>query len=294
MQKTKASSVKLDRARKAVNDEYYTDYDFIDSEMDNFKKHFENKVIYLNCGDPIISNFYKFFKNKFKELKLKQLICSGLNLITNLTYHYEYDGEVEYKYDTQNYSGKYDDPYSIELIKKADIVITNPPFSMFRDYYDFLKLHKKKFLILGLNIAVQYVNVFDDIKNLRVSAIEASSTKFLIPKPLENRVIKYLNGQFYIDVCVNWFTNLEIENNKPFLNSPLTYNPTIYQKYDSHDAIECSSVNNIPNDYYGLMGVPVTFIYKWNPKQFALIDVIRPKLNGHKLFTRVIIKRINE
>lgn len=294
MQRTKATSAKLSAAKNAANDEFYTDYDFIDNEMDKFKKHFENKIIYLNCDDPTISNFYKFFKDKFKELKLKQLICSGLNLTTNLTYHYEYDREVEYKYDTINYSGKYDDPYSIELIKKADIVITNPPFSMFRDYYEFLKNYNKKFLILGINVAVQYAKIFDDIKNLRVSAIDTPSTKFLIPKPLQNRVIKYLNGQFYIDVNVNWFTNLEIESNKPFLNSPLTYHPTVYQKYDSYDAIECSSINNIPNDYYGLIGVPITFIYKWNPKQFELIDIARPKLNGRALFARVIIRKISE
>ncbi|EIN15190.1 N6-adenine DNA methyltransferase [Mycoplasmopsis agalactiae 14628] len=293
MQKTKANSTKLNRAKKQANDEYYTGYDFVDKEISRFKKHLENKIIYLNCDDPTISNFYKFFKDKFKELKLKHLICTGLNLITNLTFHYEFDGEVESKYTPENYSGKYDDPYSIELLKKADIVITNPPFSMFRHYYDFLKKYEKKFLIIGLNLAAQYENVFDDIKNSRTRVIAASNTDFAIPKAIENKVYKYLNGQLYATVNVDWYTNLGDYDGNPFLNLWLTYTPSLYSKYDTHDAIECKHLSSIPKDYQGLMGVPITFMYKWNPKQFTLIDVIRPKLNGHSLFTRLLIKHRN-
>ena len=265
----------LHKAKEKKNDEFYTLYEDIEKELKYYKKYLENKIIYCNADDYRYSNFVKYFKNNFKELKLKKLIAT--NFSTTEAYHYEYDGKKE-TIKSLNMFGDFRSMECLQILETVDIVITNPPFSLFREFINILEQYEKQYLVLGSNMACSYKNIFKLIKN----------NKMFLSKVLR---LKFLNNKKA--VAVFWYTNIKKYNFKK-IKLTETYDKNKYKKYDNYDAINVNKTKDIPKDYDGLMGVPISFIYKWNKKQFKLIDSIRPVINGKYFFKRFIIKNIEE
>lgn len=286
------SNKKLSAAKKAKNDEFWTLMPDIEKEVSQYKDQFEDKVIYCNCDDYRWSNFYKYFKDHFKEYKLKRLIASCL------TGEYaSYDGNVETTGKLQN--GDFRKEESIELLKTADIVITNPPFSLFREYVAQLIKYNKKFLIIGNKNAITYKEIFPLIKENKLWLGYYYPNEFRLPN---GDTTKKVNG-----LC-RWFTNLDIKKRHKDLILYKKYTAKDYPKYDNYDAIEVGKVANIPKDYNGVMGVPITFLDSYNPKQFEIVGWSRHNdldmdggywlggcndatINGKIVYRRILIKR---
>ena len=296
----------LNTAKKAKNDEFWTLMPDIEKEVSQYKDQFEDKVIYCNCDDYRWSNFYKYFKDHFKEYKLKRLIASCL------TGEYaSYDGNVETTGKLQN--GDFRKEESIELLKQADIVVTNPPFSLFREYVAQLIKYKKKFLIIGNQNAITYKEIFPLIKDNKIWLGYRSSSGggwFTTPKEYEQLVRsgkekatwKDDNGTFLVNCPEVWFTNIPHNKRNEKLILIAKYDSKKYPKYDNYDAIEVGKVADIPKDYNGVMGVPISFLDKYNPSQFEIIGQMAntnitetnfgyPFVNGKKKYARILIKR---
>lgn len=295
--KEKMNNKNLHKAKKEKNDEFYTQYKDIEDELVNYKEQLKDKVIYCNCDDPRFSNFFLYFKNNFKDLQLKKLITS----------HYEKDG-TSFKTETDENGtiktflkedGDFRSDECIELLKESDVIITNPPFSLFREYIKQLENHNKKYLIIGNLNAVTYKETFKLIKENKLW-LGINNIKEFIGS---DGVIKKFGN-------INWYTNLQV-NNKRSIVLKNKYNEIDYLKYENYNAINIDKVKDIPIDYYEEMGVPVTFLEKFNSKQFKIIGMtgrgrdsfidhlyIEHKrrdaavINGKGLYIRIIIKRI--
>ena len=276
----------LNAAKNTKNDEFYTQLIDIEKELKHYKKHFKNKVVYCNC-DTSESNFVKYFKTNFIGLGLKEL------------YHTSIQEGIDFR-----------SKESIKILKEADIVITNPPFSLFREYVNQLIEYNKKFLIIGTWHAITYKEIFPLIKaNKMWIGINSNRnfSGFIVPShyPLsgtEARIDE--NGNRIVssnNTC--WFTNLDNTKRHEKLILYKKYCPEKYPQYDNYDAIEVSKTNNIPMDYDGVMGVPVTFLNKYNPDQFEIVGCNRgvrqdPNgvygkssfLNGKETFKRLFIR----
>ena len=301
----------LIKANKAKKDEFYTNYDVIQSELNFYEKKFDGKTVLCNCDDPFESNFAKFFLRNFNYLKLKRLICTsyvGSPVAgTQLSLFDNYDIEQHgYVLDTtqvpmKNGRGVTDDDISALLHKKgivkqlkgngdyasdeclkyldeSDIVVTNPPFSKFRPYLATLIKHNKKFLIIGNVNAITYKEVFPLIKNNQIwlgASIHSGDREFRVPdnyplKAAGSRIDK--NGVKYIRVKgVRWFTNLDYKQRHEDLILYKHYLPNEYPKYDNYNGINVDKTADIPMDFNGAMGVPITFLDKYSPEQFKLI-----------------------
>lgn len=308
----------MNKAQKTKKDEFYTQLSDIEKELNNYKPQFKDKTVYCNC-DTLESNFWRYFYHNYHELGLKGLIASHIDYGEG-AYSYEYDGNKVSK--KQLGSGDFRSNECIELLKQADIVCTNPPFSLFREYVSQLKGYKKQFLIIGNFNAVSYKEIFPLIKGDEIClGYTANKTiEFELAKDYGkwNRVensIKY--GKV---PSITWFTNLYVEKVDQSIKLTKTYkgNEHLYPKYDNYNAIEVSKVTNIPKDYEGIMGVPITFLTKHNPNQFKILgtqrwskskelldqytgDVEPPEndkktlINGKETYDRVfIIKKENE
>jgi Adenine-specific methyltransferase EcoRI len=279
-------SVKYFHAAKSEkNDEFYTILSDIEKELKHYKRHFKDRVVFCNCDDPKESNFVKFFSMNFEHFGLKKLVAThykGANLFTREPpYKLEYTGTKRGKRlpDPNDFlkamigTGDFRSAECIELLKQAHIVVTNPPFSLFREYVAQLEEYGKKFLIVANWSAVTYKEVFKLIKENKIWIGMNSNRNFsgfIVPKyyPLRgtearidehgNRIVSSNN------TC--WFTNLDIAKRHEDLVLYKTYNPAEYPKYDNYDAIEVSNTKEIPMDYAGVMGVPVTFLDKHNPE----------------------------
>ena len=272
----------LHKARKARADEFYTQYSDIEKEIQNY--NLEGKKIYCNCDDYRYSNFVKYFKDNFNTLKISYLTASNYDN-GEYAYKYEYDGTEE-KITALKGNGDFSSEECVELLKEADVVITNPPFSLFREYVALLMKYDKKFLIIGNINAITYKEIFPYIKNnelwLGVSISNGYRT-FYVP---DNYGLNSSNcgiendGKRFIRVSgVRWFAN--IEHNKR--NEPIVlykkYSEEEYNKYDNYYAIDCGKVANIPMDYDGVIGVPITFLDKYCPEQFEIVDAREIALN---------------
>lgn len=302
-------SHQLNIAQANKKDEFYTQMKDIEAELVHYEKQFENKVVLCNCDNPIESNFSLYFRNNFHKLHLKKLICSCYNYSNNrhLQGLYSiYDGIGE------NYSvkhligrGEFDSPECIEFLKQSDIVVTNPPFSLFRKFISLLVKYNKKFLIIGNVNAISYKECFNMIQTGKMRlgySIHAGDREFRISDdyPLDAagyRIDEY--GNKYIRVKgVRWFTNLEIKEEPSLLTLTKRYNPEQYPKFDNFNAINVGSTKDIPFDYTGIMGVPITFLDKYNSKQFEIIGNEyslqisggRGYVNGKRKFSRIFIK----
>ena len=280
----------LNKAKDAKKDEFYTTRQDIEAELCHYAEHFKDKVVYCNCDDPVTSEFWQFFVRNFKPYGLKKLIAT----------HYEPD-EKNYAYSLEicedtNGDGRIDfldeptvkqlpcngdfrSAACIELLKEADIVVTNPPFSLWREYIGQLVEYKKRFIIIGNVNAIKYKEVFPLFKENRLwlgVSIHSGDRKFYVPDdyPLNASTCGIDDeGRRFIRVKgVRWFTNLDV----PQRHVPIDLRGNYYSadknpRYDNYDAIEVSKTADIPCDYDGIMGVPLTFMDRFCPEQFDII-----------------------
>ena len=308
----------LQAAKIAKQDEFYTQLDDIAKELKYYKQHFKGKVVLCNCDDPYESNFFKYFALNFNQLGLKKLIATCYNgspiagdelpllfeieesepkkiaykvEITEVQ-DYNNDGAVnlaDVQYLIQNDknvlsllkgNGDFRSQECIELLKEADIVVTNPPFSLFREYVAQLVKYDKKFLIIGNQNALTYKECFKLVKEnnmwLGVS-IHSGDREFMIPPTYEVRS-KSLRvdekGNRYIRVVgVRWFTNLDYPQRHEDLDLYKQYTPEEYPTYENYDAINVNKTGEIPIDFEGIMGVPIAFMDKYNPDQFEILGM---------------------
>ena len=323
----------LKKAKAGKNDEFYTELTDIEKELRHYKEHFKGKTVFCNCDDPRISNFFHYFSHKFEDLELKRLITTCYkNQERDLFSNHKSENAIWLEYTGDKNGDRVPNPEeigihklkgdgdfrsqeSIDLLTQADIVVTNPPFSLFREYVAQLIEHDKKFLIIGNQNVITYKEIFKLIKENKLWAgIENGGTKwFRVPEHYDIQTetrIKTVDGQKFFSMgSVYWFTNLENRKRNEDITLYKTYigNEKSYPKYDYYDAIEVSKVSDIPIDYKGAMGVPITFLDKYNPEQFEILDGIGrysmltgptpetqgtylTKINGVPKFARVIIK----
>lgn len=309
------AQIGLSAAKSAKKDEFYTQLTDIERELQHYWQHFRDKVVLCNCDDPYESNFFKYFALRFNQLGLKKLICTCYNgspvqgnelllrfepwedEVKKQAYKVEItevkdlngDGAVDLsdvRYLLQNdknvlatlQTGDFRDPECIELLKQADIVVTNPPFSLFREYIGQLMEYEKKFLIIGNINVVTYKEVFPLIKTNKVwlgPSITSGDRKFNVPDdyPLNASGCGVDNdGKRYIRVKgVRWFTNLDHNKRHEEMDLVCHYSPEEYPLYDNYHAINVGKTVDIPCDYEGYIGVPITFLDKYNPEQFEII-----------------------
>lgn len=343
--KLKKLNKNLHQAKKSKNDEFYTQLSDIEKELKHYKKHFKDKVVYCNADDPFESNFFKYFASNFNLLGLKKLIATSyagspvvgkqlslydiegvktekkkepIKIEINEVKDFNNDGavnilDVEYllKYDKNSATklkedGDFRSQECLEILEEVDIVVTNPPFSLFREFLQLLVGHKKNFLIIGSQNAVTYKDVFSLIKENKVwLGYNSGDMHFKVPEYYEERATRFWideTGQKWRslgNIC--WFTNLDISKRHEDLILYKTYSPNEYPEYDNYNAINVNKVADIPVDYKGAMGVPITFLNKYNPDQFELIGIDRyvednPNygkrftINGKETYARILIK----
>ena len=255
------SNQNLLTAKNKKNDEFYTRLEDIQKELDNYKEYFKDKIIYCNCDDIYTSNFYKYFKDNFNKLGIKKIIATNLSL-NNTAYKTEFDNNSKESRTELRSNGDFRSEECVKLLQESDIIVTNPPFSLFREYIAQLIKYNKDFLIIGNMNAATYKEIFPLFKNNQVWFGYTSPKVFITPDRTEKKFGNIL-----------WYTNLESGKRHCRIDLKNCYygNESNYPKYDNYDAIEVSKVVNIPKDYYGLMGVPVTFLNKYCPEQFELI-----------------------
>ncbi|WP_255565837.1 adenine-specific methyltransferase EcoRI family protein [Mycoplasma sp. E35C] len=290
-----SKSRELSTARKNKKDEFYTQLTDIEKEMVYYKNFFKDKVIYCNCDDPEWSNFFNYFKLNFDFFQLKKLITTHFDY-KKPTYKLEYDGKNIQK-SPLRCNGDFRSDESIELLKQADIVITNPPFSLFREYISQLIEHDKKFLIIGNQNAISTIEVFNYFKENKVwygVSISSGDREFRVPDSYELNAIGTRTdsqGNKYIRVKgVRWFTNLDHKKRHEEFISYKPYNPEEYPKFDNYNAINIDKTKEIPMDYYEPMGVPITFLDKYNPDQFEILDANNISINGLRKKPHGLIK----
>ena len=255
------SNQNLLTAKNKKNDEFYTRLEDIQKELNNYKEYFKDKIIYCNCDDIYTSNFYKYFKDNFNKLGIKKIIATNLSL-DNTAYKTEFDNNSKESRTELRGNGDFRSEECVKLLQESDIIVTNPPFSLFREYIAQLIKYNKEFLIIGNMNAATYKEIFPLFKSNQVWFGYTSPKIFITPDRTEKKFGNIL-----------WYTNLESGKRHCRIDLKNCYygNENSYPKYDNYDAIEVSKVVNIPCDYYGLMGVPVTFLNKYCPEQFELI-----------------------
>jgi hypothetical protein len=298
----------LNVAKRNKMDEFYTQMTDIEKELKHYKEHFKDKVIFCNCDDPQESNFWRYFYLNFDHIGLKKIISTHYDY-ENPTYKLEYDGEDLIKIDLKG-NGDFRSPECVELLKESDIIITNPPFSLFREYVAQLVEYNKKFIIIGNLNTIGCKEIFPLLKENKMwlgCSIHSGDREFKVPNhyPLDAAGFRVDNdGNKYIRIKgVRWFTNIDYKERHEDLILYKKYNEEEYPKYDNYNAINVDKTKDIPIDYDGEIGVPITFIDKYNPDQFEIIGIARPlvkkltgkvsqfRLNGKELYFRIVIKR---
>lgn len=275
-----SGNTNLHKAKKEKNDEFFTLYEDIEKETVHYKQHFKGKTVYCNCDDYRRSNFWKYFYDNFNELQLKKLTATNYN-IGEGAYRADYDGKDTTVTKLEG-NGDFRSAECVEYLKEADIVVTNPPFSLFKEYITQLMDFNKKFIIVGNKNAVTYKEVFSLIKDNKMwvgFTPMGYDMKFILPKHFaEELVATKKEGSAYVIENGNvlgraqavWFTNLEHEKRNRPIDLYKHYSNE-YKHYDNYDAIEVGKVCEIPMDYDGVMGVPITFLDKYCPDQFEIV-----------------------
>lgn len=258
----------LAAAKRARNDEFYTRHEDIENELMHYADYFVGKTVYCNCDDPSTSEFWKFFQRNFEAWGLKRLITTHYEPdAANFSYMIEMGpGDVRnaepVKQSIQS-DGDFRSAACIELLKEADIVVTNPPFSLFREYMALLIEHEKKFLIIGSMNAITYKEIFPLLKNNQIWLGYTSPKEFV---QADGSIKKFGN--------ILWYTNLDHrKRHEPLVLCDIYYDPGKYPRYVNYDAIEVSRIQDIPCDYGGTMGVPITFLNKYCPEQFEIVGI---------------------
>ena len=319
-----AGNKNLQAANKAKKDEFYTQLVDIENELRHYREHFRGKTVLCNCDDPRVSNFFHYFAYAFEQLGLKRLITTCYkNQDADLFSRHDREQAIwlEYLGDRNGNrvpdadeigirplqgDGDFRSPECVELLKQADIVVTNPPFSLFREYVAQLVKYDKKFLIIGNQNAITYKDCFTLIKENRMwlgASIHSGDREFGVPADYPLHAAGYRidgQGNKYIRVKgVRWFTNLDYKERHEDLILYKKYTPEEYPRYDNYDAINVNKTSEIPVDYDGVMGVPITFLDKYNPEQFEIvgneyslnIEKGRGYINGKRMYSRIFIKR---
>ena len=316
----KAGNAQLGNAKKEKKDEFYTQLADINAEMRHYTHHFAGKVVFCNCDDPYESNFFKYFAANFNALKLKRLIATCyagssvagrqlelfatdqatteekkriphkivINEVTDVNGDGRIDlADVEWliKNDKNVLTrlegdGDFRSAECVKLLKEADVIVTNPPFSLFREYVAQLIQYGKKFLIIGHHNAIHYKEIFPLIKDDKMwlgASIHGGDREFMVPRTYETRSASLRideQGNKYLRVPgVRWFTNLDHKKHHEEFVFTRRYNSADYPKYENFDAIDVPESRVIPEDWDGLMGVPDTFLDIYNPDQFAIVGL---------------------
>ena len=336
-----ADNTNLQAAKNLKDDEFYTTYESIVEELSHYTSHFKGKVILCNCDDPYESNFCKFFLRNFNVLGLKRLICTSyLGSKVIATQLDLFDQSNELRIDNHGYvldvtqiengeiefpdmfiedwlkknrpikklrgNGDFRSNECLNYLRQSDIVVTNPPFSLFKELVSILVKYNKKFLLVGNQNALTYKEIFPLIQNNKAwTGYKFGDMKFRVPKdsaPRETRFWIDETGQKWRSLGnAMWLTNLDIDKRYKKLELTKRYSPKEYPKFDNYDAINVRRVVDIPMDYPGIMGVPITIINKYNSEQFELIgeanhgsdnefDLFKPLINGKYIFKRILIK----
>ena len=334
----------LNKAKSAKdNDEFYTTYETIEKEMAHYTSQFNGKVVLCNCDDPFESNFSKYFIKHFNTLGLKGLLCTSYHASKVLGTESElYDDNDQPLSNEHGYvlslktvptsikpsssdadvhtflkkkkvvkrlqgNGDFSSKECIAYMDQADIIVTNPPFSLFRELISLLVAHNKQFLVIGNQNAITYKEIFPLIQeNKAWIGYQFGDMEFRVPSDSEPR-----NTRFWVDDSgqkwrslgnAMWLTNIDMNRRHQSLTLCKCYNSSDYPKYDEYDAIEVSKVADIPMDYDGIMGVPITFLNKHNPDQFDIIgeanhgsdnsfDLFKPTVDGKLKFKRILIQK---
>jgi hypothetical protein len=294
----KSGNENLRKANKAKKDEFYTQLSDIEKELKYYKQHFKGKTVLCNCDDPRVSNFFHYFSYNFEALELKKLIATcyknrEIDLFSEnkseQAIYLEYNGDrngdnvpslEEIGIKHLHGDGDFRSKECIELLKQADIVVTNPPFSLFREFVAQLVEFDKKFLIIGNVNAISYKEIFQLFQENKIwlgASIHSGDREFGVPDDYPLNAASFRideKGKKYIRVKgVRWFTNLDYQERHEDLILYKTYNPEEYPKYDNYDAINVDVTKDIPCDYSGYMGVPLTFMDKYNPEQFEILGI---------------------
>lgn len=326
-----AGNESLHAANRAKKDEFYTQLSDIENELRHYKEHFKGKTVLCNCDDPRVSNFSVYFVLNFRSLGLKRLITTcyknnepdlfSMNECDRAVYAI-FDGvpecnsvedakQIHYK-EFEHSDGDFRSPECIALLQESDIVVTNPPFSLFREYVAQLVKYDKKFVIIGHQNAITYKEIFPLIQQNRLwlgVGFKGCAGHFYSKYEDTASAGDHREGMIRVS-GVTWFTNLDIAKRHEELILYKRYTPEEYPEYDNYKAIEVGKTNEIPSDYYGVMGVPITFLYKYNPEQFEIIGatesegkgfsngiwnpsskVAQPMVNSQKLYKRLFIRR---
>lgn len=311
-----AKNADLNGAKSAKKDEFYTQLIDIENEVKHYRPHFKGATVLCNCDDPECSNFYFFFRDNFEFLGLKKLIATCYKN----TDWFQFSEGKEERAVCRIYTGDGNEPETrfleqggsfrseecIELLKEADIVCTNPPFSKFRDFVALLMKHGKKFLIIGNVNSITCKEIFPYFMRNEMwlgASIHSGDREFMVPDdyPLNaasSRVDE--KGKKYIRVKgVRWFTNLDYRERHENITLYKRYTSEEFPTYDNYAAINVDKTIEIPCDYDGVMGVPITFMDKYNPDQFEIlgneltlnIDKGRGYVNGKRMYARIFVRR---
>lgn len=283
----------LTNARINKKDEFYTQYCDIEKEVQYHKEYLLDKIVYCNCDEAYKSNFFNYFYDNFDNLKLKKLITSSIS--NDKAYYYTYDGNELYKFPLSE-NGDFRSEECTELLKQSDVVITNPPFSLFNEYIKLLAEYDKKFLVVGNQNAITAKHIFPLIKShkIYVSFGFKGNVGFFNHGGYEDYAKATEHKENMIRVSgVVWYTNLNMFFRTKKLELTKSYSPEEYPEYDNFNAINVNKTKDIPKDYEGVMGVPITFLNKYNPEQFEILGkVLTPFLNNNKLYKRLLIKKL--
>lgn len=331
----------LQVAKRTKDDEFYTTYETVEQEVLHYTDQFENKTVLCNCDDPFESNFCRFFLRNFNILKLKRLICTSFYSSKLIATRLKFDDEnnislnansgyvldvTRFSDDVIEFSDEYIANYlltnkvikrlkgdgdfrsseCIEYLKEADIVVTNPPFSLFKEIVSEIMKYGKNFLLIGNQNALTYKEIFPLIQNNTVwTGYQFGEMKFRVPQSSEPRSTRYWvdeSGQKWRSLGnAMWLTNLDNDRRHEELLLTKKYNPIEHPKYDEYDAIHVKSIRDIPCDYAGVMGVPITIINRYNSEQFEIIgeanhgtdnefDLFKPTIDGKEVFKRILIR----
>ncbi len=336
----------LNVAKRTKQNEFYTQMPDIENELKHYRKHFAGKTILCNCDDPYESNFFKYFAANFNEFGLKKLISTCYNgspisgneflfeemkqtprkaYKVEITEMKDYNGDGRIDLEDVKLllsqdkhvvkllkgNGDFSSPECVEFLKEADIVVTNPPFTLFREYVPLLMKYNKKFIIMGDINKTTYKDIFPFIYNNQIwLGYKYGDQAFRVPDDYPDRKTRSWidkNGKrwrSFGNIC--WFTNLEIPKRNEELILYKNYSPEKYPKYDNYDAIHIKKIEDIPCDYYGVMGVPVSFLHKHNPEQFEILGCsynygrpaewdkatnMNPSIKGNNTYKRLFIRR---
>ncbi len=324
----------IDKAKAAKKDEFYTQLEDINNELRHYREHFRGKTVLCNCDDPRVSNFFTYFAYNFEFLGLKKLITTcyknqdmdlfSMNKSEQAVFLvYEGDKNGNHIPDAEEIGvkplkgdGDFRSNECIELLKEADVVVTNPPFSLFREYVAQLLEYDKKFLIIGHQNALSYKEIFPLIRDNKMwlgFGFKGNAGHFISAYEDVATAGDHRKGMIRVS-GVTWFTNLDYKERHEDIILYKSYSPEEYPTYDNYDAINVGKTADIPCDYDGVMGVPITFIDKYNPDQFEILgmsasagynaDIVgipfkgdkdaRPLINGKNTYARIFIPKIRK